>query len=148
MKSIWLVACFVLFAGVVHAAPEQELNIEWPLAYAPAKVWAALAQGELFYASGAKKETSTIEFRKGGKLDLDYGKDGKESGTFTSVVDGRSASFTWGQGTSVTVDVEPDGAGSKVKLVHAHITSDKQYKDFQGGWQDGLQGLEKYLKNN
>jgi uncharacterized protein YndB with AHSA1/START domain len=109
------------------------LRMQRRLAHSPEKVWAALTEpdrlAEWFPA------TVRADLREGGDVEFGFG----PAGTVTDLDPPRLLAFTWGE-DHLRWEVEPDGAGSVLRLVHT-FTDRPGAASFAAGWHTCIAAL-------
>jgi uncharacterized protein YndB with AHSA1/START domain len=122
--------------------------VEHEFAVPVAKVFGALREGRLFLNCGAWPENTHIDFRKGGKYELNFAHHGKSYGEFTEIVENKHVAFTWSsdamevKGTRVSIDLTPSPKGCKLKLRHEGFSDLEMAEAHEGGWTSGLEGCD------
>ena len=90
--------------------------------------------------------------RVGGRFELVMVVGGKEvphAGTYLELVPHNRIAFTWEsqystvEGSTVTLDLIPDGAGTLLTLTHVRFASESSRDGHKGGWGAILDGLVK-----
>jgi uncharacterized protein YndB with AHSA1/START domain len=91
-----------------------------------------------------------LEVRPGGRFRMDVTGDGWASGHFVEVVPPRRIVFTWGWeadgspvapgSSTVEVELEPDGDGTRVRLTHRNLPG-AAFATHQAGWDHYLDRL-------
>jgi uncharacterized protein YndB with AHSA1/START domain len=121
--------------------------VEHEFAAPVAKVFGALKEGRLFFNCGAWP-TTKIDFRQGGKYQIDFGRHGKTYGEFSEIIENKRIVFTWNnddmevQGTRVSIDLVESPKGCKAKLRHEGFADLEIAKAHEGGWTSGLSGMD------
>jgi uncharacterized protein YndB with AHSA1/START domain len=108
---------------------EAELVIERHIAASPATVFSFFASPERWMRWQGVE--AVVEPWPGGVFRMNVRGDGFASGRFTEVVPDRRLVFTWGWeapdrgvppgSTVVEIDLQPDGDGTALRLVHRHL---------------------------
>ena len=98
-----------------------------------------------------KGELAELEPRPGGKYRVTFAGDyGSAAGSFVELVPNRRVVFTWGWegnenvppgSSTVEIDLEPEGAGTRLRLVHRGLP-DAEIKGHAEGWDFFLPRLE------
>ena len=98
----------------------------------------------------------SLDFRVGGRFSLimeGEEQDYEHSGEYLEIVQDRRIVFTWvshffpkdEQQTRVTVTMEPEGDGTRLKLVHDQLPNTGSYDNHRNGWVSILDKLEAAL---
>jgi uncharacterized protein YndB with AHSA1/START domain len=115
--------------------------VERRVAVPPERVFAYFTDSAKWTAwQGTEAE---IELRPGGSWRVNVTGDGFASGQVVEVVPNRRVVFTWGWeknspvlpgSTTVTIDLVPDGDGTRIRLTHSDLPSD-QVDLHRAGWE-------------
>ena len=120
---------------------EDPVIVERRVAVPPERVFAYFTDSAKWTAwQGTEAE---IELRPGGIWRVNVTGDGFASGHVVEVVPNRRVVFTWGWeqsspvlpgSTTVTIDLLPDGDGTRIQLTHSDLPSD-QVELHRMGWE-------------
>jgi uncharacterized protein YndB with AHSA1/START domain len=132
-----------------------DLKTEKVIARPVSDVFAALKEGLLFMNCGSDSAATKIDFRVGGKYDISFkNKTLKNFGEFLEIVPDKRIVFNWcqsfGEGqtpdTTVTIDLFPEGAGTKVVLQHTGFNTEELKAGHTFGWEGDLNDLGQELE--
>jgi uncharacterized protein YndB with AHSA1/START domain len=109
------------------------LRMERVLPHPPEKVWRALTESE--HLGSWFPTTVTLDLRMGGAIGFGFGPDG----TITDLDPPALFAFTWGD-DHLRWEIHPDGAGSRLLLVHT-FDDHAGAASFAAGWNQCIAGL-------
>jgi uncharacterized protein YndB with AHSA1/START domain len=128
----------------------NEVKVE-KLIKRPAKdVFRALSEGRLFNNCGAAIDQMKIDFREGGKYQLEFqNAQMKVCGKFTEIVPEKTIRFTWGDVgsdsgfpmTEVLIKLFADGAATRVVIEHTGFKTKDDAEGHDYGWTSGLDDM-------
>jgi uncharacterized protein YndB with AHSA1/START domain len=115
-----------------------------------ADVFRAIAEGRLFQNCGADSGSMKIDFRVGGKYEIEFKQYGFNNfGEFKEIIPNQRISFTWCQSfeeprtadTLVTLDFKSDGMSTHLSILHTGFKTESGRDDHEGGWTAGSNDL-------
>ncbi len=119
------------------------------------EVFQALSEGRLFMNCGAHSDSMQLDFKVGGKYVIEFKNYAlTNTGEFLEIVPDKKVVFTWCSSfdlplkpdTTVTIELFADGAGTRLKLVHAGFKNDKDCAAHEEGWTAGIVDMGQELK--
>jgi uncharacterized protein YndB with AHSA1/START domain len=119
-------------------------------------VFQALKGGLLFMNCGADSSTLKIDFRVGGKYQIDFKNHSLVNfGEFTEIIPNKKISFSWCQtfgpdqkpDTQVTIELFEDGPKTRLVLVHTGFKDQATKENHQKGWTDGINDFDKQMES-
>jgi len=110
-------------------------------------------------SDGMRPATVQLDFRVGGKFEIAMhgeNEDFVQSGEFFEIEAPKRIVFSWvsnwmpedEQATRVTVSVEPDSAGCRLRLVHDRLPKTDSYDGHEGGWKRILDLAQQNLETS
>jgi uncharacterized protein YndB with AHSA1/START domain len=141
--------------------PELRLQRRYPVA--PAKVWRAWTDPQAlsaWFGPGQPNSVTLAEMdvRPGGRyrirFDTPDGEEHEVSGAYEVVEPEQRLVFSWAWRSTpereslVTVQIEPDGSGCELVLMHQQFFDEAARDGHNHGWTGGLVKLERWLGNN
>lgn len=133
------------------AKNNHSVNVEKRIARPQAEVFRAISEGRLFFNCGANQSSARIDFRVGGRYQIEWKMYGfQNQGEFTEISPHSRIAFTWTQDptvnqtpdTQVTIDLVAEGAAATViRLKHTGFKDQESADDHEGGWAGGLTDL-------
>ncbi len=110
------------------------------IAASPETVFALLTDPEQYVRW--KGRTAKLEPRTGGVFDVGFADGGRALGEYVEVVPNRRVVFTWGWdsprsvvrpgGSTVEIDLEPRGKGTRLRLVHRGLPASERASHTEG----------------
>lgn len=96
-------------------------------------------------AEGMRPATVSVDFRVGGRFEIvmhGEERDFRQTGEYLAIEAPKRLVFRWVSDfvpaheadTRVTVTIEPDGRGCRIRLVHDELPATDTYDDHRGGW--------------
>lgn len=144
-----------------NVASEVTLHLERRIAAPPEKVFAAWTRAEALtrWFSPTQEHAVRVhelDLRVGGRYRIEMchssGRASVAFGTYREITPPRRLVFTWmwenenlKQETLVTVTIEPDGAGTRLTLLHEKFTSTEERDKHNEGWTGCLNRLDSAL---
>jgi uncharacterized protein YndB with AHSA1/START domain len=140
-------------------AAKPSLTLKRRFNASPEKVYAAWTQPaqitQWFGPDAGGVKHAETDLRTGGRFTVVFHtEDGEEhhvSGVYREVVPNRKLVFTWAWRSTpereslVTVQIEPDGDGSRLTLIHEQFFDEPARDRHRDGWSGSLDKLERYL---
>ena len=123
-------------------APVEKVFAAW---LEPATLHRFMSNGTGFSLTAAETDP-----RIGGRFRLDMhigGKDYQHSGTYLDLTPHSRIAFTWEsasstvEGSTVTLDLVPDGAATKLTLTHVRFVNEATRDGHTGAWTTIMDGL-------
>ncbi len=114
------------------------------------EVFRALGEGRLFMNCGAQAGEMELDFKVGGKYRIKFNNYALTNlGEFLEIVQDKKIVFSWCSSfdlpltpdTKVTIELFPDGAKTRLLLVHSGFKTESSRNDHQGGWDAGVTDL-------
>jgi uncharacterized protein YndB with AHSA1/START domain len=137
-----------------------QVNAEKLINRSPTDVFRALREGRLFLNCGADIDTMTIDFRVGGKYQIDFKNHSlKNFGEFLEIVPNKKIVFSWCQtfgadqkpDTQVSIELFEDGANPYLKtrlvLTHTGFKTKELCDGHNAGWTDGINDMTEEIQN-
>lgn len=130
---------------------KPQVNISRRYYCAQEKLWNAIAEGHLFIYTGAIKDRLSYEFKKGGKIHIEWNDGGAASamdGEFLEVHPQEQIIFTWdtSDGIKSTVFLEVKNLGEYCEFNLRHeFPFGTATKDYDFGWDDAMYDLKKHI---
>jgi uncharacterized protein YndB with AHSA1/START domain len=123
--------------------PSVTVRFTRKVAAPPQAVWDALTEPKLLEAWLAQAE---FEASEGGKVHLVWPGQGEMHGSVLTYVPTSELEYSWSEATSsmLRFELEPDGSGSTLHLIHAGTSPDDAV-GFGAGWQSHLEALDTVL---
>jgi uncharacterized protein YndB with AHSA1/START domain len=133
-----------------------QVNTEKVIGRPASDVFRALKEGRLFFNCGADSNTMKIDFRVGGKYQIDFRNHSLTNfGEFLEIIPDKKIVFTWCQAfgadqkpdTQVTIDLFADGAKTRLVLVHTGFKTQDVADNHQKGWNGGATDFADEIQN-
>jgi uncharacterized protein YndB with AHSA1/START domain len=112
------------------------------IAASPETVFTLLTDPEQYVRWKGSK--AKLDPRPRGAFDVDFANGGRALGEYVEVVPNRRVVFTWGWdgpdavvkpgGSTVEIDLEPRGTGTRLRLVHRGLPTDAERASHAAGW--------------
>lgn len=127
-----------------------QLKTEKVIARPAEEVFQALKAGLLFMNCGAASASMEIDFRVGGRYQIDFkSKQLVNFGEFLEIIPNRKIVFSWCQtfgpnqkpDTQVIIELFEDGSKTKLVLTHTGFVTEESKENHRGGWEGGLTDL-------
>jgi len=131
-------------------ANNHEVRVEKVFNQPAQTVFQALAEGRLFNTCGAVLAQLEQDFRPGGKYKVFFANaEATLCGKFLEIVQDRRIRFTWGDEgsepgfpfTEVSIELFPEGAKTKLVVLHTGFKTRDDCESHNQGWNSGLDDL-------
>ena len=143
--------------------PEREpIVVERTIEAAPARVFAAFADAQslavwMCPADDMSHASVELDFRVGGRFRIvmhGVERDYVQHGEYLAIEEGKRIQMSWvsefvpepDRHTRVTVDLEPDGDATRLRLVHDALPATASYEGHLDGWRAILTRLSEHLE--
>ncbi len=168
----WIVSVALCLLSAIFAAESREamsntpesrsLTIDWHFDDPPERVWRAWTDPDWvarWFGSDPKGEVlrAELDARQGGRFEVSFrDSDGTQhtaSGVYQHVQRPVDISFTWswasepGIETLVTVRLEPDGAGTKMRFTHSRLGYATTH-DYAIGWRSTFAKMQTVIASS
>ena len=119
-------------------------------------VFHALKGGLLFMNCGADSNSIKIDFRVGGKYQINFkGHSVSNHGEFLEIIPNKKIVFSWCQtfgadqkpDTTVTIELFEDGNKTRLQLLHTGFHDKKVCDDHNQGWNSGMTDLGEQIQS-
>lgn len=133
-----------------------QVKIEKLIAKPASDVFQALKSGLLFMNCGADSNSAKIDFRVGGKYQIDFkGHTVSNHGEFLEIIPNKKIVFSWCQtfgvdqkpDTTVTIELFEDGPKTRLRLLHTGFHNKEVCDNHQQGWNGGMTDLRDQMQS-
>ncbi len=129
---------------------EYQVKLERVIARPVGEVFEAVSEGRLFANCSAHTDSMKIDFRVGGKYNIEFKNHGVANfGEFLEIIPNKKIVFSWCQtfgedqkpDTTVTIQLFEEGAKTRLVLAHTGFKSLEIQENHRGGWENGVADL-------